>query len=469
MDIKLQIRPTIKQTEAYEALMNPEVDTVFFGGSAGGGKSWLICESRLIRAYTYPGYRSFIAREELKRLMQSTYVTWTKVCQHHKIPQSDWKLNGQYNYIEFTNGSRIDLLDIKMIPSDPLFERFGSLEYTDGAIEEAGETAYLAFDVLKSRIGRHKNKEFGLRPTMLISGNPKKNWTYTEFYKKWKDKVLPPNVRFIQALYSDNQHTAEEYGQQLAGIKDRIMKERLMYGNWDYSDDDNALMSFDNIQDMFTNTIPESEKKYLLVDVARYGSDTTVFNYWKGLHSYKTEKYSKLGVDQVAEKLKIALRDEKIPYSHCGVDEDGIGGGVTDIVRGVRGFQANRTPYPNRLTGKPDNFRNLKTQCAYLLSELVNAHKIKVTCEDDIKILLEEELAQIKRKDGDKEGKLEIEPKDKMKEMLGRSPDVADTFIMRMMFEFESPTKEIKQIDPIAMMLSNRPPKNAGSDELDYS
>lgn len=468
MEITVNLNPTDKQKEAYRALLDPNVDTVFFGGSAGGGKSWIICESRLLRAYTYPGYRSFIAREELKRLMQSTYVTWTKVCQYYKIPQDDWKLNGQYNYIEFKNGSRIDLLDIKLVPSDPLFERFGSLEYTDGAIEEAGETAYLAYDVLKSRIGRHKNKEFGLHPTMLISGNPKKNWTFTEFYKPWKNGTLPANARFIQALYTDNKHTAEEYGKQLSQIHDRVMKERLMYGNWDYADDDNALMSFDNIQDMFTNTIEETDTKYLTVDVARYGSDSTVFNYWKGLHSYKTERFTKLGVDQVSEKLKIALRDEKIPYSHCGVDDDGIGGGVTDMVKGVRPFTANKTPFMNRYTGKPDNFRNLKTQCAYLLAELVNAHKVKVTCDDATKELLSEELAQIKRKDSDKEGKLEIEPKDKQKEMLGRSPDVADTLVMRMMFELERPTKDPIKHDPITFMLAQKAPKQAGVEELDF-
>ena len=33
-----------------------------------------------------------------------------KVCSYHKIPEGDWKLNGQYNYIEFFNGSKIDLL-----------------------------------------------------------------------------------------------------------------------------------------------------------------------------------------------------------------------------------------------------------------------------------------------------------------------------------------------------------------------
>lgn len=464
---KITLRPTEKQYEAYQALANPEVDTIFFGGSAGGGKSWLICESRLVRAYLYPGYRSFIAREELKRLMQSTYVTWTKVCQHHNIPSDDWKLNGQYNYIEFKNGSRIDLLDVKFIPSDPLYERFGSLEYTDGALEEAGEINYLAFDVLKSRIGRHKNKEFSLRPTMLITGNPKKNWTKTEFYDKFKKKELPDSVKFIQATYIDNPHTAEEYGKQLEQIRDRVMKERLMYGNWDYADDDNALMSFDAITDLYTNTINPSKNKYFVADIARMGSDKSVFTYWNGFHCYKVETFTKQGIDIISDKVKEALRTEQIPYSHAIVDEDGVGGGVVDNVRGIKGFMANRQPFPNRMTGNPDNYRNLKSQCAYLLADFVNDHKIRVDCDKDIEELLTEEMSTFKRKDPDREGKLEIESKEKQKEMIARSPDHADCMVMRMYFELEQPTREVKEIDPL-MALITRPMKEKGVDNMDY-
>ena len=164
------IKPTYKQHLAWEALK--KYAYIFFGGGAGGGKSWWLCETRLVNCYFYPGYKSFIARAELKRLMESTYITWCKVCQFHNIPKTDWKLNGQYNYIEFFNGSRIDLLDVKYLPSDPLYERFGSLEYTDGAIEECGEIHFMAFDVLKTRIGRHLNKEFNISATIALTGNP---------------------------------------------------------------------------------------------------------------------------------------------------------------------------------------------------------------------------------------------------------------------------------------------------------
>lgn len=436
--MEVTLAPTFKQHLVNEALKNPDIDVVFFGGGAGGGKSWEICESRLANAILHPGYRSFIGREELKRLMQSTYITWSKVCHFHKIPQELWHLNGQYNYIEFANGSRIDLLDLKFEPSDPLYERLGSTEYTDGAIEEAGEVHFLAYDVLKSRIGRHLNKELGIKPTLLITGNPKKNWTYIEFYKPWKNGTLPKNTAFIQSLYWENPFTAEEYGKQLIQIRDKVMKERLMSGNWEYDLDDNALMNFDAINDLFTNTVQENGEKYLVVDVAREGKDKTIFHYWAGKKLYKREEFSKQGIDETAERVKWASQFEFIPFSHILIDEDGVGGGVVDIVRGVKGFHANSQALENKETKKASNYQNLKTQCAYRLAEAVNNHELRVDISDIvIKEKIMEELEQIKSKDKDKDGKLKIVPKDEVKEIIGRSPDDSDCLLMRMLFELK--------------------------------
>jgi hypothetical protein len=442
--MEITLKPDPKQHLAYQALNDPKIDTVFLGGGAGGGKSWWICESRLINALRFPGYKSFIGREELKRLMQSTFITFTKVCQWHKIPQGTWKLNGQYNYIDFKNGSRIDLIDLKYLPTDPLYERFGSLEYTDGAIEEAGEVHFLAYDVLKTRIGRHKNKEFAIHPTMAISGNPKKNWTYSLFYKPYRDKLLPENTAYIQALYTDNTYTAEEYGKQLRQISDKATKQRLMFGNWEYDDDPTALMKYENIADLFTNTVEENKEKYITADIARFGKDKTVVKVWKGLDCQKIETYIKQSLPDTASKIKEIERDEQIPRSHILIDEDGIGGGVVDLLPGANGFIANSPAFKDKNTEKPENFANLKAQCTYKLAEYVNGHKISIkTTDETIKTLLTEELEQIKSKDSDKDGRRKIISKDEIKEAIGRSPDYADALMMRMWFELsQTPSEE---------------------------
>jgi phage terminase large subunit len=425
--MKITIKPTVKQHAAWEALKTHSI--VFLGGGAGGGKSWWLCETRLVNSYLYPGYKTFIAREELKRLMASTYLTWCKVCQFHNVPRDDWNLNGQYSYIEFTNGSRIDLLDVKYLPSDPFYERFGSLEYSDGAIEETGEIHFLAFDVLKTRIGRHLNKELGIRPTIALTGNPKKNWTYETFYLPSKNGTLPENTKFIQSLYFDNPYTAKAYEIQLADIKDNSTKERLMFGNWDYEDDPNTLIDFATINDMFSNDFVKPGKKRIIADIARYGSDRAIITVWDGLILFDYKIFNISSMVDIQNAINTLRAKYSIPISEIIVDEDGIGGGVVDNLK-CKGFINNSKP------SKP-NYQNLKSECGYKLAELAGKIWIKCSLPNREVEMIKQELGMLKTFDSDKDNKLRIMPKEKIKDYIGRSPDWLDVFIMRMHFEIK--------------------------------
>lgn len=420
--MEITLRPTAKQHIAWEALKT--YNKVYFGGGAGSGKSWWLCETRLVNAIRYPGYKSFLGREELKRLMSSTYLTWCKVCKHHNIPPSMWKMNGQYNYIEFTNGSRIDLLDLKYLPSDPLYERLGSLEYTDGAIEEAGEIHFLAYDVLKSRIGRHMNEEFNLPATLAITGNPKKNWTYTNFYLPSKNGTLPKDTLFVQALYSDNAHTASVYGAQLQDIKDKATRERLMLGNWEYDEDPTAMIDYERISNMWTNDFAEHGQKYIVADIARYGSDRAIITEWSGLRLIKYKAFAISSLEDIKNVINAWRTADKIPMSNIIVDEDGVGGGVVDALH-CQGFVNNSKPF-NPV------YKNLKSECGYKLAEM--APEIYIECDlPNAEIeMIRQELGMLKTYESDKDGKLRILPKEKIKEIIGRSPDWMDVFIMRM-------------------------------------
>lgn len=423
--MKIRIKPTLKQHEAYEALKT--YSKVFLGGGAGGGKSWWLCESRLINCYLYPGYKSFIGREELKRLMTSTYITWCKVCQSHNIPRDDWKLNGQYNFIEFTNGSRIDLLDLKYLPSDPLYERFGSLEYTDGAIEEAGEIHFLAYDVLKTRIGRHLNNEYNIHPTLSITGNPKRNWTYNNFYLPWKNGTLPADTKFIQSLYKDNPYTAKEYEKQLSDVKDKSTKERLMFGNWDYENDPNIMIDSDDINNIFDNIYVTGGVKYIVADVARYGSDRAIIGVWDGFKLIDYIVFDISATTQVQNAINAMRMKYNVQLTNIVVDEDGVGGGVVDTLR-CKGFVNNSKP-------SNSNYQNLKAECGYKLAEMIHNIWIEKDLPDTEIESIKEELSMLRTYEADKDGKLRIMPKEKIKEKIGRSPDWLDMFTMRMYFE----------------------------------
>lgn len=447
----LEINPTEKQFLAWEALNDPGIAEIHFGGAAGGGKTWLGCESRIARAYAYPGYKSFIGRKELTRLMATCYLTFQKVCAHHKIPKSDWRFNGKYNFIEFKNGSRIDFLDLSYMPSDPMYERLGSLEYTDaGWVDEAGEVPFMAIDILRSRGGRHLNKEFNLRPDSLYTYNPNKGWVY-RIYKQFKENTLPKDLVFIQSLYKDNPHTAEIYGAQLSRIVDPAMRARLMMGSFDYDADPSALMNSDAIMDLFTNPVLPHTDKYMTIDVARHGIDKTVIFLWKGWTVYGVRVYQKQDTAITSQKSRDLAEVENIPYSHCLADEDGIGGAVVDNNKGFQGFVANSVPMDNPISGNRENYANLKAQCSYRLADKVNKHEMAIRIEPNqfvsevpgltlevFKEMLTEELEHIKSKDKDKDSKLKVISKEDIKLEIGRSPDFADTAMMRARFEYPS-------------------------------
>jgi len=282
----LEIKPTAKQSDAYRILLDTTTDGLLYGGAAGGGKTWLGCEWLMMMCLKYPGTRYFIGRETLKDIHMSTLLTFFKVFRFHGLPNSWYKLNSQYNYLEIRNGgkgvaSRIDLLDCKHQPSDPLFERFGSMEFTDGWIEEAGEVAFGAYDVLKSRVGRCLNDHFKIKAKILLTANPNKGWLYEHFYKRNKVGELPPELKYIQALVGDNNYIEDQYQEQLEKISDPIMRQRLLYGEWEYEQGD-GLMSFDAILDIFKNVVEDEGKRYITADVARYGSDRAPIWLWKG-------------------------------------------------------------------------------------------------------------------------------------------------------------------------------------------
>ncbi len=91
-----------------------------------------------------------LAKEKLRL---STMATFFELCAAHGLqPDKHWTYNGQDHVIKFFNGSQIILMDLADLPSDPEFQRFGSIELTDAFVDEAGEVSQKCIDILSSRL-----------------------------------------------------------------------------------------------------------------------------------------------------------------------------------------------------------------------------------------------------------------------------------------------------------------------------
>ena len=425
---------TVKQTIALDYLEDNITNEVLFGGGAGGGKTALGCYFQIKRRLKYPETRGLIGRAVLKTLKETTLVSFFQVAKIQGLVANEhYRYNGQSNQIEFFNGSVILLKDLFQYPSDPNFDELGSLEITDSFIDEANQVTDKAKNIVKSRI-RFRLDDYNLIPKQLYTCNPAKNWTYSEFYKPDRDNELEPNKKFIQSLVDDNPFISKHYKQNLLTL-DKESKERLLFGNWEYLSDPSSLIDYDKIINSFSNDFVSSGDKYITCDVARFGSDSTVIGVWSG-YRVKVYRYSKKSIVEVAQIVKQLMAENSVPISNVLLDEDGVGGGAVDILN-CRGFVNNSSPLENPISRTKDNFDNLKSQCYFKLAEKINSDEIFIDCPSNFKQMIVEELEQIKQKSVDNDAKKGIIPKDKVKQLIGRSPDFSDMLAMRTWFEFK--------------------------------
>lgn len=429
---------TIKQTQAIDLLEDNITSELLFGGGAGGGKSALGCYWQLKRRLKYPETRGVIGRASLKTLKETTLNSFFQVCQLQGIKNgSHYTYNDNKSIIKFYNGSEILLKDLFAYPSDQNFDELGSLEITDAFVDETNQIVSKAWGVLKSRI-RYKLDENGLIPKMMGSCNPAKNWTYLDFYKQFKNGTLANNKAFIQSLLTDNPHISKHYRENLLTL-DNNSKERLLYGNWEYSDDPSELMSYDKITDIYSNSFISGGEKYITADIARYGRDKTVIGVWDGFRLIAISEMAQSSIVESGDKIKEMAVIYAVPKSNIIVDEDGVGGGVVDTIK-CKGFVNNSKALDNPETGEPENYNNLKSQCYFKLAEKVNKNEMFISCLDtQQKTDLSQELEQVKQHNMDKDTKKQVMPKEKVKELIGRSPDLSDMIMMRMYFTLTKP------------------------------
>ena len=433
------------QSIAMREFEDPQVVSIVFGGGAGGGKSFLIGLLCAIACKKYPGTRWGLARKELKSLKQTTLTTLiSKVHRSLGISENDYKLNLLDSTIQYTNGSQILLLDLTAKPSDPEMESLGSLELTGAFVDEVGEVNKKAYDVLCSRVNRWMNKEYGITGKVVASCNPSPGFVRQEYFdkydqlgggriQKWKNGHVWVNGErktayavYIRSTVLDNPFIDENYVEGLRRLPPQE-KKRLLDGNWNYLDEDDSLFPMALIDKMTVYAIPENEdgkfNKYIGVDPSDKGKDDTVITLIdEGVICEQLEVKSPPGADDaigfyIAGKLiNFAVKHgfDKPIARNIMIEENGIGASLRDAMR-VLGWRVNT--YIATLQTRSDGFYEF----------MVNADEGKIKLLDKViekGFLLRQLTAH--RYDLDT-GKPRVTKKKELRELLGRSPDHADS------------------------------------------
>lgn len=443
MEIIFDTHENDRQKEVCQYWCDDDVTDIAYGGSKGSGKTHLGVSLIFGDALTYPGTHYFIARKQLIDLRKYTIPSIYEVFEHWKLTQDYFRYQGNDNYFLLHNKSRVYLLDARYMPTDPLYQRFGSMQMTRGWIEEGGEFSLDAKNNLQAGIGRWKNNVYNLKPKLLTTCNPSKNFLYGDYYKKHKEGKLESWKRFVQALPTDNKMLPDGYLENLERTLTMTQKQRLLYGNWEYDDDPDLLVDYDAVCDCFTNehVFPTTSRKTISADLAMKGRDRFVAGSWKGL-------VVTVAIDKLFSPAKVIETDLKKLMQTTGVgrsqtiaDSDGLGAYLESYIEGIKEFHGGATAFDTK------TYANIKSECAYKLAEVINGRKIKIICTKEQEELIKEELMCLKGENITSDtSKKRLISKDTMKALLGHSPDYLDMLIMGMYFEVKPISKGISKI-----------------------
>jgi phage terminase large subunit len=424
--IDYNFKPLTRQSEALKFLsVDSDVETILYGGAAGGGKTMLGCMWQILRRLKYPGTRSLIGRAKLDTLKKTTMATFFQVA--HEIglkAGEDFIYNQQSHIIKFSNGSEIILADLFLYPSDPMMTDLGGLEVTDVFIDEATEITEKAYSIVSSRI-RYKLNEFNLKPKILLTCNPSKGWIYNQFYLPYKNENLPAHRAFVQALPGDNIHLPDSYVTSLTRLPEADRK-RLLEGDWEFDNSSDRLYMYDELIRCFREPMNVGEG-YITADIARLGKDRTVLCVWRGLSCIDIVILRQKRQDEVKAEIQRLMNQYQVRLSNVLADADGVGGGLVDSLR-CREFMNGSKAV------RGTQYMNLKADCYFRLGELIDKNEITLPIKYQEDIVKELEL--VRRVDPDKEGKLRVTSKDTISQRTGGiSPDIADAIMMRAFFE----------------------------------
>ena len=80
------------------------------------------------------------------------------------------------------------------------------------------------------------------------------------------------------------------------------------------------------------------------------------------------------------------------------------------------------------------DFVNMRSECAWMLANLIRDAKIYISCTPDQRQRVEEEISTcLKSVATDDDLRRKLMPKEEMKQVLGRSPDTLDAMLQRML------------------------------------
>jgi phage terminase large subunit len=369
-------------------------------GGRGSGKSWSIA-SLLMQELTAEKHNLVCCREIQKSLDDSVY----KLCVETivRLHLSGW--NVLRDVLEHENGSRVIFRGLKDLRAGNAIK---SLEGYDRAwIEEAQSVSAESLQMLIPTIRMNGSE-------IWASYNPNTEEDAIESLKLREGAVV------IKCNWNDNPWFTEKLAKDReADYKFNPELARHIWEGEYLSQADNSVMSRLAVHEAMEREISDEGDWEIAVDVARYGSDSSIISMRKGLVLKALKEYKNISLVELCGHIEVMAGNNH--DMRIKVDETGVGGGVVDILQS-RGYREVVGINFGSKANEEDKFADLPSEmwCTFPISEvsLINDSSLFHELTD-------------RRFSYDRKARRQIESKDSYKARNGgKSPDRADSVLM---------------------------------------
>ena len=369
-------------------------------GGRGSGKSWSFA-SLLSQKLTAEKHNLLCCREIQKSLEDSSYKLLVETIE--RLNLKGWVI--KKDTLENENGSRVIFRGLKDLRAGNAIK---SLEGYDLAwLEEAQAISLESLQLLL--------------PTIRMNGseiwacyNPNTEEDAIEMLKQREGAIC------VKCNWSDNPWFTERLAKEReADYKFNPELARHIWEGEYLAQADNAVMSRLAVHEAMEREVDSEGDYQIAVDVARYGSDSSIISMRKGLKMIDLKEYKNISLVELCGHIEVMAGNNH--DMTIKVDETGVGGGVVDILQG-RGY---RNVIGINFGSKPqdtDKFADLPSEmwCTFPISD--------VSLLNDSGLF--HELTD-RRFSYDHKARRQVESKDSYKARNGgKSPDKADSVLM---------------------------------------
>ena len=382
-----------------EVFRNPAPYKISYGGR-GSGKSWSFA-SLLSQKLTAEKHNLLCCREIQKSLEDSSYKLLVETIE--RLNLKGWVI--KKDTLENENGSRVIFRGLKDLRAGNAIK---SLEGYDLAwLEEAQAISLESLQLLL--------------PTIRMNGseiwacyNPNTEEDAIEMLKAREGAIV------VKCNWSDNPWFTERLAKEReADYKFNPELARHIWEGEYLAQADNAVISRLAVHEAMEREVDNEGDYQIAVDVARYGSDSSIISMRKGLKMIDLKEYKNISLVELCGHIEVMAGNNH--DMTIKVDETGVGGGVVDILQG-RGY---RNVIGINFGSKPqdtDKFADLPSEmwCTFPISD--------VSLLNDSGLF--HELTD-RRFSYDHKARRQVESKDSYKARNGgKSPDKADSVLM---------------------------------------